>query len=87
MRKIVAVKAGSSKVAGWRGAWTCVAMLTLVVLGPATPLLANTIAGGYLHSAGVKTDGTVVAWGNNDYGQCNVPEGRRRRGSLGRSLV
>jgi len=26
-----------------------------------------------LHALAVRTDGTVVAWGNNRYGQCNVP--------------
>jgi len=31
------------------------------------------IAGGWSHSLGVKSDGTVVAWGRNDSGQCNVP--------------
>ena len=25
------------------------------------------------HTAAVRADGTVVCWGNNDYGQCNVP--------------
>ena len=27
------------------------------------------------HSVAVKADGTVVAWGNNYHGQCDVPEG------------
>ncbi len=31
------------------------------------------IAGGYLHSLALKSDGTVVAWGDNEYGQLNVP--------------
>lgn len=31
------------------------------------------IAGGYYHSLALKADGTVVAWGRNDYGQTNVP--------------
>jgi hypothetical protein len=26
------------------------------------------------HSLGLKSDGSVVAWGNNGSGQCNVPE-------------
>ena len=29
--------------------------------------------GGIDHSLGLKSDGTIVAWGNNDDGQCNVP--------------
>ena len=28
---------------------------------------------GYRHSLGLKSDGTIVAWGYNDYGQCDVP--------------
>ena len=36
--------------------------------GNVTPMVA---AGGY-HTVGLKSDGTVVAVGNNDYGQCNV---------------
>ena len=34
---------------------------------------AQTIAGGYSHSLALKEDGTVVAWGNNGLGECNVP--------------
>ena len=30
------------------------------------------IAGGF-HSLGLKTDGSIVAWGGNDYGQLDVP--------------
>ncbi len=26
-----------------------------------------------MHSLGLKSDGTIVAWGDNDYGQCDVP--------------
>ena len=33
------------------------------------------IACGGNHSLALKTDGTVVAWGKNDRGQCNVPIG------------
>jgi hypothetical protein len=31
------------------------------------------VAGGWYHSLGLKSDGSIVAWGYNDYGQCNVP--------------
>jgi len=34
---------------------------------------ATGIAGGYAHSLALKADGTVVAWGWNDYGQTIVP--------------
>ncbi|MDH4269319.1 MAG: hypothetical protein OEV52_03330, partial [Dehalococcoidia bacterium] len=34
--------------------------------------LSCTIAGGGRHTVGVRPDGTVVATGNNDDGQCNV---------------
>ena len=32
----------------------------------------NTIAAGRRHSVGLKSDGTVTAVGDNQYGQCNV---------------
>jgi hypothetical protein len=31
------------------------------------------VAAGVWHSLGLKSDGTIVAWGSNTYGQCNVP--------------
>lgn len=33
------------------------------------------IAAGHQHSVALKSDGTVVAWGNGTYGQTNVPSG------------
>ena len=33
------------------------------------------IAGGDAHSLALKSDGTVVAWGDNFWGQTNVPAG------------
>ena len=30
------------------------------------------VAGGKRHSLGLKADGSIVAWGYNDYGQCDV---------------
>jgi alpha-tubulin suppressor-like RCC1 family protein len=35
------------------------------------------IAAGTHHTVGLKVDGTVVAWGDNAYGQTNVPPGLR----------
>ncbi|MDB6072488.1 MAG: Alpha-tubulin suppressor [Verrucomicrobiaceae bacterium] len=39
--------------------------------------LANVtaVAAGEYHSLALKADGTVVAWGDNTYGECNVPKG------------
>ncbi len=34
---------------------------------------AVAIAGGAVHSLALKSDGTVVAWGDNNFGQTNVP--------------
>ena len=31
------------------------------------------VAAGGDHSLGLKADGSIAAWGWNDYGQCNVP--------------
>jgi hypothetical protein len=31
------------------------------------------LAAGRFHSLGIKVDGAVVAWGDNSYGQCNLP--------------
>ncbi len=35
---------------------------------------ANVVAGGWTHSVGLRSDGTVVATGNNEYGQCDVSD-------------
>ncbi len=41
------------------------------VTAPNTGFVA--VAAGNYHSLGLKSDGSIVAWGNNDYGQFNVP--------------
>jgi hypothetical protein len=33
------------------------------------------VAAGWVHSLALRADGTVAAWGNNDYGQTDVPPG------------
>ncbi len=35
------------------------------------------VAAGWGHSAGLKANGSIVAWGNNELGQCNVPSPNR----------
>jgi hypothetical protein len=39
--------------------------------GPNTDFV--TIAAGSYHNLGLKSDGTIVAWGQNGFGQCDVP--------------
>jgi alpha-tubulin suppressor-like RCC1 family protein len=38
-------------------------------IGTDVPSVRPSIAGGYLHSLGLKADGTVMSWGYNGYGQ------------------
>jgi alpha-tubulin suppressor-like RCC1 family protein len=35
-------------------------------------ILKDTIAAGRRHTIGLKSDGTVVAVGDNEYGQCDI---------------
>ncbi|MCX6874715.1 MAG: immunoglobulin domain-containing protein [Verrucomicrobia bacterium] len=39
--------------------------------------MTKAVAGGTYHTVALKEDGTVVAWGNNSYGQTTVPSGLR----------
>jgi O-glycosyl hydrolase len=41
---------------------------------PLEKTLFTAVAGGYYHSLGLKTDGSISAAGRGNYGQCNVPE-------------
>jgi alpha-tubulin suppressor-like RCC1 family protein len=50
-----------------------IAILALSILS--VPGQTATIASGYHHSLALNFDGTVVAWGRNQYGQSNVPAG------------
>ena len=49
------------------------ACMGLVLGSLASPASAATMAGGYYHSLAVGANGTVAAWGRNNYGQCTVP--------------
>jgi hypothetical protein len=43
-----------------------------VVVDPSAFDNLASIAAGTQHSLGLKSDGTIIAWGLNDYGQCEV---------------
>jgi Regulator of chromosome condensation (RCC1) repeat/FG-GAP-like repeat len=44
-----------------------------LLLGGAAQAAAPSIAGGYSHSLALRSNGSVVAWGNNSLGQTTVP--------------
>jgi alpha-tubulin suppressor-like RCC1 family protein len=44
-----------------------------VVLGEASLSGLTALAAGTLHSLGLRNDGTIVAWGENGWRQCDVP--------------
>ncbi len=46
---------------------------SMVVVEPSALEDLVAVAGGAYHSLGLTSDGTVVAWGDNYYGQCDVP--------------
>jgi alpha-tubulin suppressor-like RCC1 family protein len=50
-------------------------LLLMVLAGPLQARPATTITAGDMHSLGIRADGTVAAWGDNWYGQRNVPAG------------
>jgi alpha-tubulin suppressor-like RCC1 family protein len=55
-------------------------LVNLTLADPAPSTVTNltnvvAISEGYQHSIALKADGTMVAWGNNTYGQTNVPAG------------
>ncbi len=51
-------------IVGWGGQ---------VVVPPSALTDLVAVAAGAGHSLGLKADGSVVAWGNNSEGECNVP--------------
>ena len=48
---------------------------SLTTLPPGLVGQVAAISGGHEHNVVLKIDGTVAAWGDNFYGQCNVPAG------------
>jgi alpha-tubulin suppressor-like RCC1 family protein len=46
-------------------------------------LLSHTISAGWQHTCGVRTDGTMVCWGNNNFGQLASPAGTFTQVSAG----
>src|SRR6266571_2384829 len=65
----------------FRNSWFLIPVLliTLFSASPATSSFAATgviaIAAGANHSVALQSDGSVTAWGNNDFAQTSVPEG------------
>ena len=45
-----------------------------VVLEPPAMTGLVAVAGGHQHSLGLKEDGSAIAWGDNGFGQCRIPE-------------
>ena len=44
----------------------------------------ESVSAGYLHTCEVKSDGTVVCWGNDEWGQATPPPGEFASVSAGR---
>ena len=62
------------------GRWLASSPLSLTATEP-TPTTGSTtgfvaVDGGGTHSCGLRTDGTIECWGNNDYGQATPPGGQ-----------
>lgn len=66
---IAALDSGS--VSNWGSYWTGTNFVAVTAPPPFTN--AFSVAAGLRHDLVLKTDGTVVAWGLNDFGQTNVP--------------
>ena len=60
-------------VASGQSAGSIVGWGSRVILEPSALEGLVAVAGGGSHSLGLKSDGTIVAWGRNHYGQCDVP--------------
>ena len=47
----------------------------------------SAVAGGWQHSCGLRTDGTIACWGRNEDGQADPPAGRFRSVSAGGTVL
>ena len=51
--------------------------------GKHVPGKYKAVSAGTSHSCGLRTDNTIVCWGNNDSGQTEVPDGEYKAVSAG----
>ena len=61
--------------------WVWLGILTLVLLSPvpgAAKVKPQTLAAGEFHSLAIRPDGTLWAWGRNDYGQLGLGDNTNR---------
>ena len=55
--------------------WLLLGLLGLLWIGRAAVAATPMVSLGYQHSVALRSDGTVVAWGDNGYGQLGIPAG------------
>ncbi|MBX3737538.1 MAG: immunoglobulin domain-containing protein [Candidatus Didemnitutus sp.] len=74
-RDIVAIAMGNSGAIGLKADGSVVSLTTQTVTIPDNLGTVVGVAAGYQHWLALRSDGTVVAWGGNTYGQTTVPTG------------
>ncbi|MCK4512453.1 hypothetical protein KAW64_11980, partial [bacterium] len=69
----VAVLALAAGVARAQSDGSVVGWGSMVVFEPSVLEDVTAVAAGWYHGLGLKGDGSIVAWGDNGVGQCDVP--------------